>query len=617
MNVENRRYVIIAFIIIVGVMYIFRLFYMQVIDDSWSNRAHQISEKRREITPPRAVIFDRNKTKIVANKTYFNLMVIEDKMGADFDTLSFAKLIGWSKKEVHERFAEIIKGEGIYYNRHNDTRISNYQRIRPYPFLKELTKEEMAKIAPYLDGFPGFFEEETSMRYYQYPNGANILGYLSEVNAREVKADKFYKPSYNIGRSGIERYYEKELRGLKGVHYVVRSALNNDVKKYEDGIYDTVAKQAPSIQLGLDIKLQAYGEKLMQNKKGCIVAIEPKSGEILSMVSAPSFDPNILVGRRNVSEYYPKLLKNEDKPLYPRPTQAEYPPGSIFKLVQSLVGLQEGVLKANTGFACNKSLVGCHNHPAPNSIQRAVQYSCNPYFYYAVKRIIQQGKESSIFKDAALGLNLWEKYMHSFGFGEKLKSDLTGLRAGIIPNTSFYNRWYGKHRWAFSTIRSIAIGQGEVKMTPLHMANLAAIMANRGWYYDPHFAKKIGDTPINTFTKNQTMVEAKYFDPVIQGMWRVVNEEAGTAGRAQIEGIEVCGKTGTVQNPHGKDHSVFIAFAPLEKPQIAIAVIVENAGFGGTWAAPIASLMIENYLLKDCKSPDKEKRVLEANLLEP
>ena len=616
MNVENRRYVIIAFIITVGVMYIFRLFYMQVIDDSWSNRAHQISEKRREITPPRAVIFDRNKTKIVANKTYFNLMVIEDKMGPDFDTLSFAQLIDWSKKEVHERFAEIIKGEGIYYNRHNDTRISNYQRIRPYPFLKELTKEEMAKIAPYLDGFPGFFEEETSMRYYPYPNGANILGYLSEVNAREVKADKFYKPSYNIGRSGIERYYERELRGLKGVHYVVRSALNNDVKKYEDGIYDTVAKQAPSIQLGLDIKLQAYGEKLMQNKKGCIVAIEPKSGEILSMVSAPSFDPNILVGRRNVSEYYPKLLKNEDKPLYPRPTQAEYPPGSIFKLVQSLVGLQEGVLKANTGFACNKSLVGCHNHPAPNSIQRAVQYSCNPYFYYAVKRIIQQGKESSIFKDAALGLNLWEKYMHSFGFGEKLKSDLTGLRAGIIPNTTFYNRWYGKHRWAFSTIRSIAIGQGEVKMTPLHMANLAAIMANKGWYYDPHFAKKIGNKPVTSFEKHKTMVDAKHFDPVISGMWRVVNEDAGTAGRARIEGIDVCGKTGTVQNPHGKDHSVFIAFAPQENPKIAIAVIVENAGFGGTWAAPIASLMIENYLLKECKSVTKENRVLNANLLE-
>tara|TARA_B100001287_G_C22686454_1_gene534009 strand:+ start:7228 stop:9081 length:1854 start_codon:yes stop_codon:yes gene_type:complete len=617
LNVENRRYVIIAFIITVGVMYIFRLFYMQVIDDSWSNRAHQISEKRREITPPRAVIFDRNGIKIVANKTYFNLMVIEDKMGPDFDTLSFAKLIGWSKKQVHERFKEIVKGEGIYYNRHNDTRISNYQRIRPYPFLKELTKEEMARIAPYLDGFPGFFEEETSMRYYPYPNGANILGYLSEVNAREVKEDKFYKPSYNIGRSGIERFYEKELRGLKGVHYVVRSALNNDVKKYENGIYDTVARQAPSIQLGIDIKLQAYGEKLMQNKKGCIVAIEPKSGEILSMVSAPTFDPNLLVGRKNVSEYYPKLLKNKDKPLYPRPTQAEYPPGSIFKLVQSLVGLQEGVLKANTGFTCNKSLVGCHNHPTPSSIQRAIQYSCNPYFYYAVKKIIQQGKQNSIFKDAALGLNLWEKYMHSFGFGKKLKSDLTGLRAGVIPNPAFYDRWYGKHKWAFSTIRSISIGQGEVKMTPLHMANLAAIMANRGWYYDPHFAKKIGEKPVRKFSKHQTMVESKYFEPVIQGMWKVVNEDTGTGGRAQIEGIEVCGKTGTVQNPHGKDHSVFIAFAPMQNPVIAIAVIVENAGFGGTWAAPIASLMIENYLLKSCKQPEKEIRVLEANLLDP
>ncbi len=303
---------------------------MQVIDDSWSNRAHKISEKRREITPPRAVIYDRNQTKIVANKTYFNLMVIEDKMGENFDTLGFAKLIGWTTEEIHDRFAEIVKGEGIYHNKHNNTRVSNYQKIRPYPFLKELTKEEMARIAPRLDAYPGFFEEETSMRYYPYPNAANILGYLSEVNAKEVKSDVFYKPSYNIGRAGIEHYYEKELRGLKGVHYVVRSALNNDVKKYENGIYDTVAQQAPPIQLGLDIDLQAYGERLMQNKKGCIVAIEPKSGEILTMVSAPSFDPNLLVGRKNVSKYYPKLINDENKPLFPRPTQAEYPPGSIF-----------------------------------------------------------------------------------------------------------------------------------------------------------------------------------------------------------------------------------------------------------------------------------------------
>jgi penicillin-binding protein 2 len=333
------------------------------------------------------------------------------------------------------------------------------------------------------------------------------------------------------------------------------------------------------------------------------------------MVSAPSFDPNLLVGRKNVSKYYPKLINDENKPLFPRPTQAEYPPGSIFKLVQSLVGLQEGVIKPNTGFPCNKSLVGCHNHPAPNSIARAVQYSCNPYFYYAVKKVIQQGKEQSKFKDAALGLDLWERYMQSFGFGKKLNSDLTGLRSGIIPNTKFYNKWYGKNRWAFSTIRSIAIGQGEVKMTPLHMANLAVIMANRGWYYDPHFAKKIGAEPLLAFQKNTTMIDKKHFEPVISGMWRVVNEDAGTARRAQIEGIDVCGKTGTVQNPHGEDHSVFIAFAPKENPQIAIAVIVENAGFGGTWAAPIASLMIEKYLQNTCSSPEKESRVLKANLM--
>ena len=598
-------------------MYVSRLFYMQVIDDSWSNRAHQISEKRREITPPRAVIFDRNKNKIVANKTYFNLMVIEDKMGEDFDTIGFSKLIGLTTNDIHDRFAEIVKGEGIYYNKHNNTRVSNYQKIRPYPFLKELTKDEMAKIAPYLDAFPGFYEEETSMRYYPYPNAANILGYLSEVNAREVREDKFYKPSYNIGRAGIERYYEKELRGLKGVHYVVRSALNNDVKKYENGRFDTVALQAQPIQLGLDINLQAYGERLMQNKKGCIVAIEPQSGEILSMISAPSFDPNLLVGRKNVSLNYPQLLKNEGKPLFPRPTQAEYPPGSIFKLVQGLIGLQEGVITPNTGFACNKSLVGCHNHPAPSSIEKAVQFSCNPYFYYAVKKIIQQGKEDNIYRESEKGLNLWNDYMHSFGFGEKLQSDLTGLRSGLIPNAAYYDRWYGKHRWAFSTIRSISIGQGEVKLTPLHMANLAAIMANRGWYYDPHFAKKIGDKPISNFTKRKTMVDAKHFEPIISGMWNVVNANAGTARKAEIAGIDVCGKTGTVQNPHGKDHSVFIAFAPMDNPKIAIAVIVENAGYGGTWAAPIASLMIEKYLLKEFKSMAKESRILNAILVEP
>ena len=394
--------------------------------------------------------------------------------------------------------------------------------------------------------------------------------------------------------------------------------MNNEVKKYENGKFDTLAKQALPIQLGLDIKLQAYGEELMKNKKGCIVAIEPKTGEILTMVSAPSYDPNLLVGRKNIRKNYPELLNDQDKPLYPRPTQAEYPPGSIFKLVQSLIGLQEKVVTKNSAFPCNRSLVGCHSHPSPNSIAKAVKYSCNPYYYYMVKKVIEQKKYPNRYEDAEYGLNLWNDYMKSFGLGEKLNSDVFGLRPGLIPNSSYYDKWYGHHRWAFSTIRSISIGQGEVKLTPLHMANIAAIIANKGWYYDPHFVQSPkGGYPLKV-ERNQTMVDAIHFDPVIDGMWKVVNEAGGTGGLASIEGIDVCGKTGTVENYKGsvkqKNHSVFIAFAPMENPEIAIAVFVENAGYGGTWAAPIASLMIEKYLKKSISNPAKEKRVLEAVL---
>ena len=591
---------------------------MQVLDDTWSDRAHQISEKRREITPPRAIIYDRNGLKIVANKTYFNLMVVENKMGSSFDTVNFAKLIGWTPEMVHDRFKEIVKGEGKYYNKYSGKKESNYQKNRAYPFLKEITKEEMVRVAPFLGAYPGFYEEETSMRYYPYPHAANILGYLSEVNREEIIKDKFYKPGFNIGRSGIERIYEKQLRGAKGVHYIVRSAMNNEVKRYENGRYDTLARQYEPIYLGLDIKLQAYGEALMKNKKGCIVAIEPKTGEILSMVSAPSYDPNILVGRKNVSQYYPELINNPDKPLYPRPTQAEYPPGSIFKLVQSLIGLQEGVITKNSSFPCNKSLVGCHSHPAPTSVSKAVKFSCNPYYYYAVKKIIEQKKYPNRYEDAEYGLNIWSQYLQSFGLGGKLNSDVYGLRAGLIPNSLYYDKWYGHHRWAFSTIRSIAIGQGEVKLTPLHMANIAATIANKGWYYDPHFVRNPKkDFPLQ-IKKNQTMVDTEHFDPIIEGMWRVVNESGGTAGLARINGINVCGKTGTVENYKGgvkqKNHSVFIAFAPMENPKIAIAVYVENAGYGGTWAAPIASLMMEKYLTQSISNLAKEKRVLDAVL---
>lgn len=615
MNFEGRRYVIITFMLLVGVIYSFRLFYMQVIDDTWKLRAQEIAEKRKEIIPARGVVFDRNGQKIVSNKTYFNLMMVEDKI-KDLDTVAFAKLIGWTVEEVRSRFKEIREGEGTYYNKHSGKRTSNYQKVRAYPFIKELTLEEISKIAPHLEKFPGFYEEVTSMRSYPFRGGANILGYLAEVNGDEIEKDEFYRPGSNIGRAGLEKYYENELRGYKGVKYVVTSALNNAIESYAGGKYDTTAVQAAPLTLGLDMLIQTYGEELMKNKKGCIVAIEPSTGEILAMVSSPSFDPNLLVGNRNIKLNYPNLLKDPTKPLFPRPLAAEYPPGSIFKLVQSLIGLQEGVITPSSGFACDKSVVGCHGHPSASSIQEAVQYSCNPYYYAVVRRIIQQNKKSSLFEDAEIGLNRWNEYMQSFGLGKRLEADVFGERPGLIPNSAYYDKWYGHHRWAFSTIRSISIGQGEVKLTPIQMANIAAIIANKGWFYTPHFVKSIGESgPLEKFKiMHKTMVDAKHFDPVIEGMRRVVNENGGTARMARLEDIIICGKTGTVQNPHGEDHSVFIAFAPMDKPKIAIAVFVENAGFGGTWAGPIASLMIEKYLKRRVTDMAKEKRILEAVL---
>lgn len=472
-------------------------------------------------------------------------MMVEDKI-KNLDTLAFATLIGWTLEEVRNRFKEIVDGEGRYKNPNTGKRTANYQKIRAYPFIKELTLEEVSKIAPHLENFPGFYEEVTSMRNYPYLGGANILGYLSEVTREEVDADQFYKPGNNIGRSGIERFYEKDLRGRKGVKYVVTSALNNTIDSYASGKFDTIAKQAEPLKLGMDMLIQAYGEKLLQNKKGSIVAIEPSSGEILAMVSAPSFDPNLLVGRRNIRMNYPKLVLDPNMPLFPRPLQAEYPPGSIFKLVQSLIALQEGVITPNSSFPCDKSLVGCHPGHHASNISEAVQFSCNPYYYAVMRRIIQQKRRKNSNIDATLGLNKWYKYMLSFGLGKVLETDVSGQRPGVIPNSKYYDKWYGHHQWAFSTIRSISIGQGEVKLTPLQMANIAAIIANKGWYYTPHFVKSIGSKgPLSNFKiRKKTMVGLKHFDPVIEGMRRVVNENGGTARSARLDDIIICGKQG-------------------------------------------------------------------------
>jgi penicillin-binding protein 2 len=493
----------------------------------------------------------------------------------------------------------------------------NYSRYKPSVFIKEISSISYASIQEQLFKYTGFFVQTRTLRKYPKNNAAHILGYIGEVNSSTLEKNKYYRSGDYIGKSGLEYTYEEILRGTKGIKRILVDVHNREKGSYKNGANDTMAVTGKTIITTLDIGLQEYGEKLMQNKLGSIVAIDPKTGEILSLVSAPNYDPNMLVGRA-VKKNYPILANDSLKPLFNRAIMAAYPPGSTFKTIQALIGMQSGVITENSGFPCIKSLVGCHNHPTATSVELSIKMSCNPYYYSVFKRIIQQGKSRSIYKDSEIGLGIWAKQVKNFGLGQQLETDLPGIKSGVIPGVKFYNKWYGEGRWAFSTIYSLSIGQGEVAVIPLQMANLAAILANRGYYYTPHFVKQINKTaqiPKQFTTKHNVGIDKKYFIPIVDGMERVVNEAGGTARRARMKNIVVCGKTGTAQNPHGEDHSIFIAFAPKDNPQIAIAVYVENAGFGGTWAAPIASLMIEQYLTNTISDTIKENRVLDANLL--
>jgi penicillin-binding protein 2 len=596
---ENRKYIISLLFILVGIIYIIRLSYMQLIDDQWVDRAAEISERKKITYPARGIVYDRNQKKLIANEVYYDLMVIP-KETKDIDSFAFSELIGITIEDYSKRMKKARK----------------YSNRKYSEFEKQISPDDYALIGPELYKYPGFLEQERTLRTYPKHIAGHLLGYMNEVNSGDIKKKPYYKPRDYIGRSGIEKQYEVVLRGERGVKYLLQDAIGVATGSYEDGIHDTLAKSGKNITLGIDWALQAYGEKLMKNKLGSIVAIEPSSGEILSMISSPSYDPNLLVGR-DLGKNYVVLQKDSLKPLLNRSTGSIYPPGSIFKLVMSLVGMQEGVITENSGFPCTKSLVGCHNHPSAQNIRQAVKMSCNPYYYYVVRKIIQQGKHNSQFKDAAVGLDIWAKYVRSFGLGAKSQTDFGGMAQGLIPDKVYYDKIYGEYRWAYSTIYSICIGQGEVTVSPFEMANLAVIMANRGFYYHPHLIKDIEgeDIPLKYTQKNYTMVDTSYFPIVVDGMKGVVNESGGTARRARLDSIIVCGKTGTAQNPHGEDHSIFIAFAPMDNPQIAIAVYIENAGFGGTWAAPIASLLIEKYLTDSISNSKKEQRILDANLI--
>lgn len=609
MNNDSRKYVIALMVVLVSFIFIVRLFYMQVVDDQWKDRAAEISENKVITQPARGVVYDRNGEKIISNVVYYDLRVVPNQ-AKGIDSVAFCQLVDITMDEYVEKMAKARK----------------YSTRKESEFITQIPPDEFSLIAPELYKYPGFFEVERTLRVYPKKTGAHLLGYMNEVNDKDIAKNPYYRSGDFIGRSGIERAYEEVLRGQRGVKYYLHDAIGVETKRYEDGKYDTAAVQGRNITLTVDWELQAYGELLFKNKLGSAVAIEPSTGEILAMVSAPTYDPNLLVGRR-LGENYLQLEKDTLLPLYNRAIgNARYPPGSTFKLLMALIAMQEGVITAESGFPCNQGLVGCHNHSSAQSVSDGVKMSCNPYFYSITKRIIHQGKNKNAFKDAALGLEIWTKYVKSFGISTDLHVDFPGHVGGDVPDVAFYDNYHGQYRWQFESIYSIAIGQGEVLLSPLEMANFTAIIANRGYYYYPHFIKEIegAEIPAIYKQKNYTMVDPQYFEPVIDGMYRVVHEAGGTGKLAKIDStISVCGKTGTAENfkvINGKnhqmtDHSIFVAFAPRENPKIAIAVYIENTGFGGTWAAPLASLMIEKYLTGTVKDTVKENRILNANLI--
>ena len=601
MNTESRKYVLIAGVLFISCVFILRLFWIQVVDGKWQAAAANMAERKMTVFPSRGLIFDRNEKLLVANTPVYDLMVVPKEV-KPFDTLAFCAMIGVPVDDLRLRLAEATK----------------YSKYKPSVMEKQIPADQFAAISVHLHKYPGFYGQSRTLRTYPPHAAAHLLGYLSEVNARKVEEDPYYKSGDVIGVGGLESFYEPSLRGKRGVSYVLMDVHNNMKGSFKGGAYDTLAVEGSDLYTGIDLDMQLLGEKLMVNKKGSIVALDPKTGEVLWLVSSPSYDPELLVGRvRNTN--YGVLQRDPIKPLFDRALQAQYPPGSIFKIAQALIALDEGVITTETGFPCNKSLVGCHNHPSAGDIRQAIQMSCNPYFHQVFKRIVERGENpNNRFKDAALGLAEWEKRMRSFGLGSRPAIDLPSVKGGNIPGPAYYDRKYGEARWAFSTIYSVSIGQGEVLVAPLQMANLAAIFANKGWYYDPHVVRAIGD-PDSVQTqyrdKHYVDVHAQWFDHIQEGMRRVVNEAGGTARRARIDGITVCGKTGTAENPHGQDHAVFIAFAPMEDPKIAIAVYVENSGFGGTWAAPIASLLMEQYLTDTITRPEVVKKMEEADLI--
>ena len=595
-------------VVIISGLLIIKLFELQIINNNSSQILQRASIQKVYDFPERGYIYDRNKKLIVYNEPYYDLMIIPKDIKIS-DSLLISKEINLNSRDFLDRFNKAKK----------------YSNVKPSILISGITKNEYANIQEKLWKFSGLFIQKKSKRKYNFQTASNLFGYTSEVNTYEIDNNPYYRAGEMIGRQGLEKSYEKILRGKKGVKYFQKDKFNRIISKYKNGIYDSLMTPAKNIDVTLDIELQIYGDSLMKNKFGSIVAIEPKSGEILALVNSPGYDPNLLVGRDRSVNYNNLNLDSIGKPLFERGLQGQYPPGSTFKIINALIGLQENVIQEETLFRCNgghfyakNAFMKCHtNQDTYTDLNNAIYTSCNTYFAKTYKEIIEKHETSSI------GLDKWKDYVTSFGFGNFLGYDHPTGKRGFIPSSDYYNRWY-KNSWGASTTISNSIGQGEVLTTPIQLANFAAIIANKGWYISPHFVKNIENDSINKNYKNikETLILEKHFDPIIRGMIDVV--EKGTAQNSKIEGITLAGKTGTAENfikINGQrkqltDHSIFIGFAPAEDPQIAICVFIENGYWGTRWAAPISSLITEKYLNRKVERKWLENYILNGNLKE-
>lgn len=610
-NLAKRQYVIGGFIVIIAIIYLIRLFNLQVADSKYKEYADSNAFLRKTVYPSRGIIYDRDGRLVVFNQPAYDVMVIPRDIGKEgFDTIDFCRSVNLTPDELRKKFADM----------RDPRRNPGYSSYSPQRLLTHLTAEDYGRLQEKLYRFPGFYIQKRILREYNYKAAANVLGNVREVSQKDIDKDDYYFRGDYIGDIGVENTYERFLRGQKGAEVLMRDALGRIRGRYEEGALDRDAVAGKNITLSINIELQQYAESLMMNKKGAVVAIEPSTGEVLCLVSAPSYDPSQLVGRERGNNYN-KMMKDLDKPLLNRAIQATYPPGSTFKPTQGLIFLQEGIITTSTPFPCAHGFisgglrVGCHGHGSPLPLKPALQTSCNAYFCWGFKAMIdKRGKYGT----PAKAFDIWKHHMISQGYGYKLGIDLPGEYRGFIPNVDFYNKWYGDGHWSANTIISVAIGQGEILATPLQIANLASTIANRGHYFTPHVVKAIQDTvmPAEYLERHTPTIDSHFYEDIAEGMRMAVT--GGTCRLANLTDIEVCGKTGTAQNPHGRDHSAFMGFAPYHSPKIAVAVYVENAGFGATFGVPIGSLVMERYL-RGYIPPERkylEERMLQSNTIQ-